>query len=135
RAAPPDGEQRTAAITAMRDKIRAALDQKRAGAIEADLKRLYDALDAFLKRGPDDLRTQGLEQDLIGSLPKRLDALKSALAAKPVDFAALPESLRQRELSPAGKVRIEVVPKEDLRDNRALRRFVGEIQSVAPPAT
>jgi len=135
RAAPPDADQRTAAITALRDKIKAALDQKRAGAIEADLKRLRDALDAFLKRGTDDLRTAALEQDLLGSLPRRLDALKSALAAKPVDFAALPESLRQRELSPAGKVRIEVVPKEDLRDNRALNRFVAEVQSVAPHAT
>jgi len=135
RAAPPDAEQRAAAIAAFRDKVKAALDQKRAGALEVDLKRLHDALDAFLKRGADDLRTAGLEQDLVGSLPKRLDALKTALAAKPVDFAALPESLRQRELSPAGKVRIEVVPKEDMRDNRALRRFVGEVQSVAPHAT
>jgi multidrug efflux pump subunit AcrB len=135
RSAPPDSEQRAAAITALRDKVKAALDQKRAGMLEADLKRLLDALDAFLKRGTEDLRTAALEQDLVGSLAKRLDTLKSALAAKPVDFAALPESLRQRELSPAGKVRIEVVPREDLRDNRALRRFVSEVQSVAPRAT
>jgi uncharacterized protein len=135
RAAPPDADQRTAAITALRDKLKGALDQKRGGAIDADLKRLHDALDAFLKRGTDDLRTAGLEQDLVGSLPKRLDSLKTALAAKPVDFAALPESLRQRELSPAGKVRIEVVPKDDLRDNRALRRFVDDVSSVAPHAT
>lgn len=135
RAAPPDTEQRAAAITALRDKVKAAIEQKRAGSLEADLKRLWDALDAFLKKGTEDLRTAALEQDLIGSLPKRLDALKTALAAKPVDFAALPETLRQRELSPAGKVRIEVVPKEDLRDNRNLRRFVSEVQSVAPHAT
>jgi hopanoid biosynthesis associated RND transporter like protein HpnN len=135
RAAPPDAEQRASAITALRDKVKAALEQQRAGMLEADLRRLLDALDAFVKRGTEDLRTAALEQDLLGSLPKRLDTLKSALAAKPVDFAALPETLRWRELSPAGKVRIEVVPKEDLRDNRALRRFVSEVQSVAPYAT
>ncbi|MFO0988241.1 MAG: MMPL family transporter [Alphaproteobacteria bacterium] len=135
RAAPPDADQRSAAIAALRDKIQAALAQKRAGAIEADLRRLHAALDAFLKGGTEDLRTAALEQDLIGSLPKRLDALKAALNAKPVDFAALPESLRQRELSPAGKVRVEVIPKRDLRDNRALRQFVSEVQSVAPRAT
>ncbi len=135
RAAPPDAEQRAAAITALRDKLKAALDQKRAGAIAAEVQRLHDALDAFLKHGTEDLRTAALEQDLVASLPKRLDALKSALAASPVDFAALPESLRQRELSPAGKVRVEVIPKEDLRDNRALRAFVSQVQSVAPHAT
>jgi hypothetical protein len=135
RAAPPDADQRGAAIAALRDKLRSALEQKRAGAIDADVRRLHAALDAFLAGGTEELRTAGLEQDLIGSLPKRLDALKSALNAKPVDFASLPESLRQRELSPAGKVRVEVVPKRDLRDNRALRAFVSEVQSVAPHAT
>ena len=135
RAAPPEAEQRSAAITALRDKLKAALEQKRAGKAAAEVKRLHDALDAFLKRGTEELRTAALEQDLVGSLPKRLDALKSALAASPVDFAALPEGLRQRELSPAGKVRVEVVPKEDLRDNRALRAFVSQVQSVAPHAT
>lgn len=135
RAAAPDAEQRTAAIAALRDKIKAALDAKRAGPIEADLARLHLALENFLKRGTDELRTAGLDHDLVGSLPKRLEALKAALTATPVTFASLPESLRQRELSPAGKVRVEVAPKEDLRDNRALRRFVSEVQSVAPTAT
>jgi hypothetical protein len=135
RAAPPEAEQRSAAIAALRDKLASALEQKRAGAIEPDVRRLHGALDLFLKGGTEDLRTAALDQDLIGSLPKRLDALKTALNAKPVDFASLPESLRQRELSPAGKVRVEVVPKRDLRDNRALRQFVSEVQSVAPHAT
>ncbi|MCW5770753.1 MAG: MMPL family transporter [Rhodospirillaceae bacterium] len=134
RAAPPDAEQRMAAITGLRDRIKKALDEKRAGSLAADLKRLHDALDAIAKGG-DDFKTAALDQDLVGSLPKRLEALKAALAAQPVDFASLPESLRQRELSPVGKVRIEVVPKDDLRDNAALRRFVSEVQSVAPHAT
>jgi len=135
RAAPPDAEQRAAAIAGLRDKIKTALSQKRAGPIEPELLRLHAALDAFLKRGTDDLRTAGLEQDLVGSLPKRLESLKAGLAAKPVDFASLPETLRQREISPAGRVRVEVVPKLDVRDNRALRQFVIEVQSVAPNAT
>jgi hopanoid biosynthesis associated RND transporter like protein HpnN len=135
RAPPPDSEQRAAAMVALRDKIKEILDAKRAAGIEAELGRLHAALDAFLKRGADDVRTAALEQDLVGSLPKRLDALKTALAAQPVDFASLPETLRQRELSPAGRVRVEVVPKHDLRDNRALRQFVTEVQTVAPSAT
>jgi hypothetical protein len=135
RAPPPDAEQRAAAIAALRDKVKKAIDEKRAGAIEPELLRLHAALDSFLKRGADDLRTAGLEQDLVGSLPKRLEALKAGLAAKPIDFASLPESLRQRELSPAGRVRVEVIPKYDLRDNRALRQFVTEVQIVAPNAT
>jgi len=135
RAPAPDTEQRTAAVAALRDKVKAALDTNRAGPIADELRRLHAALDRFARRGADELRTIGLEHDLVGSLPKRLEALKAALAATPVSFASLPESLRQRELSPAGKVRVEVAPKDDLRDNRALRRFVSEVQSVAPSAT
>lgn len=135
RVAQPDGEQRTVVIATLRDKVKRVLDQRRAGPIEAELRRFHAALDKFLLNGTDEVRTAALEQDLVGSLQRRLDALKIALQAKPVDFAALPEALRQRELSPVGKVRIEVVPKDDLRDNRALRRFVDEVSSVAPDAT
>ncbi len=135
RLGPPDAEQRVAAITAFRDKLRAVIDGSRAGPLAAELRRLLAALDAFVARGSDDLRTAALEQDLVGSLPKRLEVLKAALSAQPVDFASLPEILRQRELSPAGKVRIEISPKEDVRDNEALRRFVTEVQTVAPNAT
>ena len=103
RAAPPDAEQRAAAITALRDKVKAALDQKRAGALEADLKRLHGALEAFLKRGTEDLRTAALEQDLVGSLPKRLDALKTALAAKPVDFAPCPRASASASCRPPAR--------------------------------
>jgi hopanoid biosynthesis associated RND transporter like protein HpnN len=134
RAAPPDASQRVAAIAGLRDKIGKALAEKRAGPIAVELARLRDALDGFLKSA-DDLKTAALDQDLVGSLPKRLDTLKLALTAQPVDFAALPENLRERELSPTGKVRIEVVPKEDLRDNSALRRFVTQVRAVAPHAT
>ncbi len=131
----PDAEQRAGAITAFRERLRTAIEAKRAGPIEAELRRLLAALDAFAARGSDELRTAALEHDLVGSLPRRLEALKSALQAQPFEFATLPEILRQRELSPAGKVRVEVSPKDDLRDNVALRRFVEEVQSVAPNAT
>jgi hypothetical protein len=135
RIAPPDAEQRRAALAEMRRKLGAALEAKRAGAVEPALRRLAAALDAFLARPADEPRLAALEHDLLGTLPGRLEALKAALAAQPVDFAALPASLRQREISPARKVRVEVAPKEDTRDNAALRRFVNEVLSVAPHAT
>lgn len=135
RAAPPTGDQRKAAIADVSRKIKAAIDGKRAGTAEPELRRLAAALDAFLAAGADDQRVAALEQDLVDTLPKRIEALKLALSAQPVEFATLPATLRQRELSPAQKVRVEVVAKEDTRDNAALRRFVSEVLSVAPRAT
>jgi hopanoid biosynthesis associated RND transporter like protein HpnN len=129
----PDAEQRAAAITGLRDRLRQILDRN--AAEMPGISRLHAALDQFVRQGLGASRTAALEQDLVGSLAKRLDSLKASLAAQPVNFASLPENLRQREISPAGKVRLEVSPKEDIRDNQAMRRFVEQVRSVAPNAT
>jgi hypothetical protein len=129
----PSAAERRAAFDALRARLIAAVP--RAGAAAPSVARLAAALDAFAAGGLDEARLAALEADLVGSLPKRLAALRLALSAGPVTFADLPESLRQREISPTGRVRLEVVPKRDLRDNRELRRFVTEVTGAVPNAT
>lgn len=72
---------------------------------------------------------------LFAYLPARLRALAGALEPDLIDIDGLPDTLKRRYLSEAGKVRLDVIPKHDLRDQSQLRRFVQQVQSVAPQAT
>lgn len=72
---------------------------------------------------------------LFAYLPERLNTLAGALEPALIDIDGLPDTLKRRYLSEAGKVRLDVIPKHDLRDQSQLRRFVEQVQSVAPLAT
>lgn len=76
-----------------------------------------------------------LENALLGSLLDQWRQLTEALEADPVTLATLPEDLRARWVTPDGRYRIEVWPQAKLADNAALRRFVADVQAVAPQAT
>ena len=76
-----------------------------------------------------------LRESLFGTLPPTLSRLRLSLSPSPVALSSLPENLRRRWVSPSGLYRIEVAPREDIGDNDALRRFVREVQSIAPQAT
>ena len=76
-----------------------------------------------------------LEQMLLASLPGRLEALNASLDADYVSLETLPEQLKRLWVSAEGKRRIEIYPKQDMQDNRALREFVRGVQSVSPGVT
>jgi hypothetical protein len=80
-------------------------------------------------------RWSHLERRLLASLPGRLEILKLALTAGPVALADIPEEFRRHFVAPDGRVRLEIVPRDDLRDRDALRRFVRAIRAVTPEAT
>jgi len=76
-----------------------------------------------------------LERGLLGDFKARLDALYAALSvSEPITLDDLPESLRARLVAADGRVRIQVLPRDDLDDNAALRRFVDAVRGVAPRA-
>lgn len=76
-----------------------------------------------------------LERRLLASLPGRLDILKQTLAARPVALADIPEEILRQYVAPDGRARLEIVPRDDLRDQDALRRFVRAVRSVTPEVT
>ena len=76
-----------------------------------------------------------LEQMLLASLPGRLEALNTSLDADYISLETLPDQLKQLWVSAGGKRRIEIYPKQDMQDNRALREFVRAVQSVSPEVT
>ena len=76
-----------------------------------------------------------LDTALVGTLPRNLAQLAAALDAQPFAVQDLPVDLVKRWLSDEGTFRIEVVPREDITEPAALRRFVTALQSIAPDAT
>jgi len=68
-------------------------------------------------------------------LPMQLDRLSLALEAKPVTEADIPEEIRRDWITADGRSRLQVIPKASVRGATALRRFVAEVQGVAPYAS
>jgi predicted RND superfamily exporter protein len=106
-----------------------ALEKQTATTIEA--ARLATALRRF-RLGDAHLRE--FERRLTALLPNRIRDLKLSLNAQPVTLDDLPADIKARQVAADGRARIEVQPKEDLRDREALMRFVSAVRRIAPDA-
>ena len=135
-ASPPPPEAQRAAL----ERLAASLE----GDGSADPKlaaargRLRAAIRGFLDSAPAGdpaPRFALLAENMVGSLPEQLRDLGRALAPDVVTLDNLPPTLRDRMLAPNGSARVEVFPKGDVRESRALARFVDSVVSVAPEAT
>ena len=125
--APPSPEERQAAVKA----LEAALAEVR-GDLRPQAEQLAAAL-AKLDGSPAQL--EALERALVAGLPRQIDRLAEALEAAPVDLEDLPEDLRARYLSQSGPALIEILPRDDLREQDARRAFVDAVLAVAPSAS
>jgi hopanoid biosynthesis associated RND transporter like protein HpnN len=133
-AAAPTPEEEAAAVERFREALLAA-SARRNDELAASAARLGVRLQrlAAMPGWPEALTAQ-LRHGVIGDLPDILNALGQSLAATRVGLAELPEELRRRYVSPDGRARVEVFPREDLRDNAAMDRFVRAVQALAPHA-
>lgn len=73
-----------------------------------------------------------LEENVFLYWPQLVDRLKDQLGAETVDIDAIPEALKKRYLSDGGQWRVDILPKEDLRDQKALDKFVDEVSAKFP---
>jgi hopanoid biosynthesis associated RND transporter like protein HpnN len=99
---------------------------------EASAQRLANALDGVRHATPPPLGT--LQALLVGDLPPLFADLRLLLSAGPVTLETLPKELVRDWVSSDQRMRIEVTPKGDPRDNATLARFVEAVRSVAPNA-
>jgi hypothetical protein len=134
-AVPPTAAERLAAL----ERFSAALPNA-AGAAEtpvaASMTRLHGVLTKLAAApGGAERHLPALERHLVGDLGDTLGRLERALEAGPVSVADLPGDLRMRYVAADGRARVEVFPRHDLSDNRALATFVRDVQAVAPEAT
>lgn len=90
---------------------------------------------ARLEQEPDSSEALArFEEMLLGRLPERLDQLRRMLDPEEVTLDSLPHELRERMISEDGSARIQVFPRDDLTDDRALERFVAAVRAKAPEA-
>lgn len=93
--------------------------------LTADLGQLVKASDATV---------MAANTALIRFLPDQIQQLRTALTAKPVTVADVPEDLRRDWMLSDGRARIQAVAKPEARDSAGLRSFSEQIRSVAPNA-
>lgn len=125
------------ALRAFRQKLErfASIEGKGAPEQTKAAKRLAKALDGLFGKKPDLKKLAQFEDRLLSALPGRLAALKAALEAEPVSLKTLPADITAGQIAKDGRVKIEVYPKENLRNRDALKRFVAAVQGVAANAS
>ena len=131
----PTAERRRKALLAFRGKLEKLANQSTVETEIASARRLLAAVTALDGAKKQDQALEEIEFRLLSSLPSRLEALRRSLTAEAVTLENLPDALRQRHVAPDGRARLEVFPKEDLRDTEALRQFVEAVRTIAPNAT
>jgi len=140
----PNGGERRATVAeqvAALHTLERELDRLLAADIaEPELARSAAALRAGLDRylaslaqsAHPDASLEALEVSLLGSLPEQLRILDAALTAGRVTLENLPEALTEQMMAADGRVRIQIFPRDDLKDHAALARFVDTVRSIEP---
>ena len=100
----------------------------------ADLARHVSELLTKLAQADVAVRTRA-EAVFVPSLVDNLDPLRKALGAKEVTLQTLPGSLVRDWLSPDGRARVQLVPREDANDTDVPRRFATAVLAADPSAT
>ncbi len=111
---------------------------KDSGDAMASVKRLHGALEGFQTALGDSENGKSildrLENSLLGNLPVLLDDLRISLQARKIRESDLPRELRTQYVTPEGRYRIEVFPRDNILDVNALKRFVDAVTVVVPNA-
>jgi hopanoid biosynthesis associated RND transporter like protein HpnN len=129
--APPSGEELQKAEVDLLPKLEKLSQGNQASTVSEGAARLRTAL---MRLGTGQRDLEELERRLMTLLPERIDALRESLEAGPVALAGLPADLRARQIAADGRARIDVYPRDDVRDRKALKRFVNAVRTVAPHA-
>lgn len=128
--APDDGTVSDALRQLARALNRAAVG----GSVEADAARRLAIALRRLGEGSTGQRHTFAEAVLPG-LRTTLGQLGEALTARPVTEAALPPELRRDWVTPDGRARIEIFPRDLSDSNATMARFAAAVQRQAPEAT
>ncbi|MEZ5921565.1 MAG: MMPL family transporter [Parvularculaceae bacterium] len=95
-------------------------------------RKLSDALSTIVD---DQNGLERLQQNIFEYWPALVERLKLQLQAEPVTLNDLPPALTARYRSESGEWRVDIVPKEDVRDPKKLTQFVNSIEAVFPEVT
>ncbi len=76
-----------------------------------------------------------LQKNIFAFWPQLVDLLRAQMNADYVDYDALPSALRDRYLTSDGRWRVDILPNADVRDPRALDKFVAVVEALYPDLT
>ncbi|HSS45859.1 MAG TPA: MMPL family transporter [Burkholderiales bacterium] len=135
RVAAPSAQEEFQAVEQFQKKLQETSGKNPDSAFAASMKRLANALEK-LKSVPGwpDQTLKQLRDGVVGDLPQNLAQLRGLLQPQRIELKDVPQDLRERYLAADGRARVEVFPKINVTDNKELRRFVYEVQKVAPHA-
>ncbi|MPZ08624.1 MAG: MMPL family transporter [Kiloniellaceae bacterium] len=118
----PDEAERAAALERLKASLAAAPE-----VLQPAAGRLLRALEDLGAETP-----AQLEAAWLGGFEAALERLLDGLEAAEVTFDDLPAELTARYRAEAGRVLIEVIPAQDLRDQAAREAFVDALQALVP---
>jgi hopanoid biosynthesis associated RND transporter like protein HpnN len=106
-------------------------DQKGPGPDAA--RRLATALSALAKASP--AQRAKAEETFIAPLRADLVTVQDSLRTEPITEASLPPDLVRDWITPDGRARVSITPKENPSNNVAMRDFASAVLAVEPDAT
>ncbi|MCO6440167.1 MAG: MMPL family transporter [Nitrococcus mobilis] len=131
---PPDATELHTALNTLRARL-AYWQVHRAADSAAPLTDLRQAIDTYQTRfGDSPANITELQRRIMRTLPAELERLSLALQAQEITLDNLPAELRERYLTADGRARVQVFSSLDLNQIPQLRRFVNQVQAVAPQA-
>jgi hopanoid biosynthesis associated RND transporter like protein HpnN len=134
-------EKKVASLENLESSLKKVLStaRERGGAYATSVSRLHRSLEGFKKalthpeKGNEEL--DKLEQGVLSYLPNLFHELKISLRASAVKESDLPQELRSRYVTPDGRYRVEVFPRENILETDSLKRFVDAVSALAPNST
>ncbi|MFC5067455.1 MMPL family transporter [Flaviflagellibacter deserti] len=137
RPAPSDAEL-TRAFQQLRDTAASLAQSGAEGSeVRAGAEKLRDGLAAYAeKRGIDLESLKVLQDNLVGSMPDIVDALRTRIGnAKELTLADLPPEIAKDWIAPDGKLRLRVMPTGDVANADSFRTFADTVQAISPKAS
>lgn len=128
---PPSDSETVAALRQAAADLDAAA-AKSTGLPAEHARRLARAFMA-LAAGPADQRRRA-DMMLTAPLQTMLGQMRASLDAQPVSLADLPPEIANDWRAKDGRLRVQVLPREDSNDNAALSRFTRAVRAVVPDA-
>jgi len=130
----------TTALVELSQSLDAAISSGRLKGRELSaIKNLADNMHAFEQRltgaKQDTILFDRLDSALLPDLELLLTRLNMLVQASEVNLNQLPGDLTSRYLSNSGLYRIQVFPRNDLRNVHNLKEFVAAVQTISPEAT
>jgi hopanoid biosynthesis associated RND transporter like protein HpnN len=134
-------EKNVASLESLESSLKNVLSttRERDGAYATSVSRLHRSLERFKQAlGQPEKGTEALdklEQSVLSYLPNLFHELKASLRASAVKEPDLPLELRSRYVTPDGRYRVEVFPRENILETGSLKRFVEAVSALAPNST